>query len=133
MGLLDNSLLASENTGATNELFLARWYVNEIALQLADAKKASNAEEAARCFKVAKKATNSHLGLMNRVINTKVGDPLELLWNFSSCCQLLTRPEKNFQKVLYSPLALNEIYCKLPGYSLCLFGKNVVLMLPHFF
>ena len=79
MGLLANSFLASENTGATNELFLARWYVNEICLQLNDARTASSADEAMKSYAVAKKATNSYLGLMNRVINAKVGDPLELL------------------------------------------------------
>lgn len=79
MGLLANSFLASENTGATNELFLARWYVNEMYLQLLDARNASSKDQAMKSFKVAKKAVNSYLGLMNRVINAKVGDKFELL------------------------------------------------------
>jgi hypothetical protein len=79
MGLLANSFLASENTGATNELFLARWYINEIYLLLNDARAASNPQEAANFYGAAKKATNSYLGLLNRVINGKVGDPFELL------------------------------------------------------
>lgn len=79
MGLMANSFLASENTGATNELYLARWYVNEIALQLGDAKSASSAAEAAKYYAVAKKATNSYVGLMNRVITSKVGDKFELI------------------------------------------------------
>jgi len=36
MGLLANALLASENTGTTNELLLARWYINEVYLDLQD-------------------------------------------------------------------------------------------------
>lgn len=79
MGLLANSFLASENTGATNELYLARWYINEIYLLLGDVRTASSANEAAKSYAVVKKATNSYLGLMNRVISAKVGDPLELL------------------------------------------------------
>lgn len=79
MGLLANSFLASENTGTTNELFLARWYINEIYLLLTDARAASSPTEAAKFYRAAKKATNSYLGLMNRVINSKVGDPFELL------------------------------------------------------
>ena len=58
MGLLANSFLASENTGATNELFLARWYINEIYLQLLDARSASSPKEAAKAYANAKKATS---------------------------------------------------------------------------
>ena len=79
MGLLANNFLASENTGTTNELFLARWYINEIYLQLLDARNSDSPKEAAVAYKNAKKAMNSYLGMMNRVINTKVGDPFELL------------------------------------------------------
>ncbi|CAB9502294.1 expressed unknown protein [Seminavis robusta] len=79
MGLLANSFLASENTGATNELFLARWYINEIFLLLNDARAAASPEEATAFYKSAKKATNSYLGLLNRVINAKVGDPFAML------------------------------------------------------
>ena len=79
MGLLANSFLASENTGATNELFLARWYINEIYLQLGDLRAASTQKDAMECYEKAKKATNSYLAMLNRVINAKVGDPFELL------------------------------------------------------
>lgn len=79
MGLLANSFLASENTGATNELFLARWYINEIYLQLTDARTASSKSDALRSYGIAKKALNSYLGLMNRVINAKVGDKFDLV------------------------------------------------------
>ena len=40
MGLLANAFLASENTGSTNELLLARWYINEILLLIGDLKRA---------------------------------------------------------------------------------------------
>jgi len=79
MGLLANNFLASENTGATNELFLARWYINEIYLQMMDARSASSSKEATRAYSNAKKAMNSYLGMMNRVINAKVGDPFVLI------------------------------------------------------
>ena len=79
MGLLANSFLASENTGATNELYLARWYINEVYLQLLDARSSGSLKEAAVAYKNAKKAMNSYLGMLNRVINAKVGDPFELL------------------------------------------------------
>ena len=36
LGLLANSFLATENTGTTNELMLARWYVNEMYLRIGD-------------------------------------------------------------------------------------------------
>jgi hypothetical protein len=79
MGLLANSFLASENTGTTNELFLSRWYINEIYLLLGDTRSASNKDDAMKSYAVAKKALNSYLGLMNRVITSKVGDPFELV------------------------------------------------------
>jgi len=40
LGLLANSFLASENTGTTNELMLARWYINEMYLRIGDYKSA---------------------------------------------------------------------------------------------
>ena len=40
LGLLVNSFLASENTGTTNELMLARWYINEVYLRIDDVKNA---------------------------------------------------------------------------------------------
>jgi len=70
-GLFANSMCASENTGTTNELFLARWYVNEIYLSLQNFDKQSK--------RSAILAANSYLNMMNRVISPKVGDKLELL------------------------------------------------------
>lgn len=74
MGLLANAMLASENSGATNELFLARWYVNEIYLLVSDIRNASSTEEGKAFVSAAKKATNSYLTMMNRVITPKVGE-----------------------------------------------------------
>jgi len=79
MGLLANGFLASENTGTTNELLLARWYVNEIYLRINDVRNASNKEEAMKSWVIAKKATNSYLALMNRVVTSKVGDKFAML------------------------------------------------------
>jgi hypothetical protein len=75
MGLLANGFLASENTGTTNELFLSRWYINEIYLDINDIESASCKEEALKSYMAAKKALNSYLTLINRVITSKVGDP----------------------------------------------------------
>jgi len=77
MGLLANGFLASENTGATNELFLAHWYVNEVWLRVGDFKKANDQKEAKQALEAAKKAVNSYLTLMNRVLTPKVGDKFE--------------------------------------------------------
>ena len=79
LGLLANGFLASENTGTTNELFLARWYINEIYLDVGDIRKASSKEEAQLAFENAILALNSYLGMLNRSITSKVGDPFELL------------------------------------------------------
>lgn len=74
MGLLANNFLASENTGSTNELFLARWYINEIYLLIQDLGNAANDGQAkAALFDALKSATNSYLTLMNRCITPKVG------------------------------------------------------------
>ena len=78
-GLLANGFLASENTGTTNELFLARWYINEIYLDINDIKNAPSQAEASRSYANAIKALNSYLGMLNRSITSKVGDPFELL------------------------------------------------------
>jgi hypothetical protein len=75
MGLLANGLLASENTGPTNELFLARWYINEVFLDINDIRLATSKEVAIKAHSAAKKALNSYLTLMNRVITSKVGEP----------------------------------------------------------
>jgi hypothetical protein len=75
MGLLANGFLASENTGPTNELFLARWYINEVFLDINDIRLASSKEAAMKAHSAAKGALNSYLTLMNRVISSKVGEP----------------------------------------------------------
>jgi len=83
MGLLANSFLASENTGSTNELLLARWYINEILLLIGDLRRADDggAESSSKkqTFGALKKAVNSYLGLMNRVITDKVGDKFQYI------------------------------------------------------
>ena len=79
MGLLANNFLASENTGTTNELFLARWYVNEIYLAIADMRAAKSKKDALKSYDASKKAVNSFLGMMNRSITAKVGDKFELI------------------------------------------------------
>ena len=77
MGLLANNLLASENTGSTNELFLARWYINEMYLLINDLRNAPTDNKAV--YEALKAATNSYLSLMNRVITPKVGDKFSYL------------------------------------------------------
>jgi len=78
-GLLANSMFASENTGTTNELLLARWYINEISLDIDDIKNAPTKDEAMKSLQAAKAALNSYLGLLNRVITSKVGDYFDLV------------------------------------------------------
>lgn len=75
LGLLANNFLASENTGTTNELMLARWYVNEIYLRIGDVRDAGTVEEARTRFGFLVKATDSYLALMNRAVTSKVGEP----------------------------------------------------------
>jgi hypothetical protein len=79
MGLLANGFLASENTGTTNELLLARWYINEIYLDINDIKAATSKDDALQSHAAAVKALNSLLGMINRVTNPKVGDPFPLV------------------------------------------------------
>jgi hypothetical protein len=79
MGLLANNFLASENTGTTNELLLARWYINEINLDIDDIKTAASKADAVKAYKAAANALNSYLGLLNRVTTTKVGDKFDLV------------------------------------------------------
>lgn len=82
LGLLANSFLASENTGTTNELMLARWYINEMYLRIGDYKNAlekGDVEDAKACYGYLVKAMNSYLTLMNRQITSKVGDPFGYL------------------------------------------------------
>jgi hypothetical protein len=79
LGLLANGFLASENTGTTNELFLARWYINEIYLDIDDIRKAGSKVAAEESYANLVLALNSYLGMLNRSITSKVGDPFELL------------------------------------------------------
>ncbi len=79
LGLLANGFLASENTGTTNELLLARWYINEMYLRISDIQNASNVEEAMSAHTALKKAMNSYLSMLNRVITPKVGDKFEYI------------------------------------------------------
>mmetsp|Transcript_10092 Transcript_10092/g.24713 ORF Transcript_10092/g.24713 Transcript_10092/m.24713 type:complete len:301 (-) Transcript_10092:325-1227(-) len=77
LGLLANSFLASENIGTTNELMLARWYINEMYLRIGDYRSAlekGDAKEAKLCYTYLIKASNSYLSLLNRSITSKVGD-----------------------------------------------------------
>jgi hypothetical protein len=82
MGLLANAMLASENSGAPNELFLARWYINEMYLIMSDIRNivktdGEGEKERQRLSEILKKAINSYLTLMNRVITPKVGEKFE--------------------------------------------------------
>jgi hypothetical protein len=82
LGLLANSFLASENTGTTNELMLARWYINEMYLRIGDYKSAlqkGDEKEAKACYGCLNKAMNSYLTLINRSISSKVGDQFSYL------------------------------------------------------
>ena len=79
MGLLANTFLASENTGVTNELLLARWYINEIYLDVGDIKNAASKESARESFESLILALNSFLSLLNRVITPKVGEKWKLI------------------------------------------------------
>ena len=79
MGLLANNFLASENTGTTNELLLARWYVNEAYLRVGDVQTASSKKEVTAAWEAGKRALNSYAGLLNRSITDKVGKRFVLL------------------------------------------------------
>jgi hypothetical protein len=79
MGLLANAMLASENTGTTNELLLARWYINEVALDITDIKNAQSQDDARKSYVAALAALNSYIGLINRCITTKVGEPFAFI------------------------------------------------------
>lgn len=76
MGLLANGFLASENTGTSNELFLARWYINEIYLLIGDMRTTDDLATRKKLDQSMKKAINSYSALLNRVITGKVGDKL---------------------------------------------------------
>ena len=79
LGLQANGFLASENSGTTNELLLARWYINEIYLRIGDIQKASSESEALKAHDAAKKAMNSYLSMLNRVITSKVGNKFDYI------------------------------------------------------
>ncbi|KAL7495579.1 hypothetical protein ACHAWT_009574 [Skeletonema menzelii] len=82
LGLLANSFLASENSGTTNELMLARWYINEMYLRIGDYKTAlqkGDQKDAETCYGYLIKAMNSYLTLINRSITSKVGDQFSYL------------------------------------------------------
>ncbi len=77
LGLIADSFLASDNTGTTNELMLARWYINEMYLRIGDYREAlvrGDADEANACYDCLTKAMNSYLSLLNRSITSKVGE-----------------------------------------------------------
>jgi hypothetical protein len=77
LGLFANAMIATENTGTTNELMLARWYINEMYLRIGDYRDAlSNGDVAGarERYEILVRATNSYLSLMNRSISAKVGD-----------------------------------------------------------
>lgn len=78
-GLLANGFLGSENTGTTNELLLARWYINEVYLRIGDIKMAKSEDEAMVALTAAKKSINSYLAMLNRVITSKVGNKFEYI------------------------------------------------------
>jgi len=77
-GLLAYAFLASE-TGPTNELYLARWYINEFYLDVNEVKTATSKVDALAAYSNAIKALNSVLVMLNRSITSKVGDPFVLL------------------------------------------------------
>jgi hypothetical protein len=79
LGLMANGFLASENTGTTNELLLARWYINEVYLRLSDMSKAASENDALVAYSAAKKSLNSYFAMLNRVVTSKVGDKFEYL------------------------------------------------------
>jgi hypothetical protein len=81
MGLLANSFFASENTGTTNELFLARWYINELVLDIGDVRQAlasGNQTKAKERYAALLLSLRSYLQMMNRQINAKVGDKFDV-------------------------------------------------------
>jgi hypothetical protein len=75
MGLLANALLASDNSGLPNEVFLSRWYINEVYLRIDEMRSTDDASIRKQIYPLLKKAVNSYLTLMNRVTTAKVGEP----------------------------------------------------------
>lgn len=79
LGLLANGFLGSENTGTTNELLLARWYINEIYLRVGDIRNATTDKDAQYAHEALQKSINSYYAMMNRVITSKVGNKFEYI------------------------------------------------------
>lgn len=79
LGLLANGFLGSENTGTTNELLLARWYINEMYLRVGDIRNATTDKEAQDAHEALQKSINSYYAMMNRVITSKVGNKFEYI------------------------------------------------------
>ena len=79
VGLLANGLMASENNGPGNVLFLTRWYVNECALDIGDVAKAADKAQAAAAWERGRKAINSALIVLNKEISPKVGEQFVLV------------------------------------------------------
>jgi hypothetical protein len=83
MGLLANGLLASDNNGLPNEVFVARYYINEVYLRIDELRRLSSTDtntttkdpQLLLVYECIENAINSYLTLMNRVITTKVGEP----------------------------------------------------------
>lgn len=73
LGLLANGLMASENTSPANVVFLTRWYVNEVYLDLGDVAKAKDKKDALASWARGKGALNSALIILNKEISPKVG------------------------------------------------------------
>lgn len=78
LGLLAAAFMASDST-VPSQLYIARWYINEIYLDIKDIKTAPSKEAALASHANAVKALNSVLGMLNRSITSKVGDPFVLL------------------------------------------------------
>jgi len=78
LGLLAAGFMASDST-VPRQLYIARWYINEIYLDINDIKSAPSKEAALASHANAIKALNSVLGMVNRSITSKVGDPFVLL------------------------------------------------------
>ena len=73
LGLLANGLMASENTSPANVVFLTRWYINEVYLDLGDVAKAKDKKDALASWARGKGALNSALIILNKEISPKVG------------------------------------------------------------
>lgn len=75
MGLLANNLLATDSV--TNELLLARYYINEVFFKIADVDWSRN--DVSALVDQARLNLNSYLVVVNRAIPPTVGDAFPLL------------------------------------------------------